>query len=313
VETTAALRRRIELTEDLRSVTGTMKSLAAVTLHQYERSVHAVHEYVRTVELGLQVVLRARPDLLPGPPAPGGPPGGAGTATLVVVFGSGRGLCGPLNRHVARAARAAVDALGDPSAGPPGEACTVVASGTRLAMELEAVGLAPGQVLPVPASAEGIGPRVEELLLLLDRWRPPGEPGRVLMVQPRPRTGGRQYEPEVVPLLPLDPGRLATLAGAPWPTRALPDWRGDVRQVLGALTRQLVFVDLHRALAETQMCVNRARLAAMQGAEENIGERLEKLSAQFHRQRQAAITGELFDVIAGFEAAGGPGSDPWAR
>ena len=39
----------------------------------------------------------------------------------------------------------------------------------------------------------------------------------------------------------------------------------------------------------------------MQNAEKNIGERLEELDVQFHRQRQMTITEELLDIVAGFE------------
>jgi F-type H+-transporting ATPase subunit gamma len=43
----------------------------------------------------------------------------------------------------------------------------------------------------------------------------------------------------------------------------------------------------------------------MQSAEKNLDERLGELTAQFRRTRQNAITGELLDVVAGFEALSG--------
>lgn len=286
------LRRRIEVAEELRSVTGTMKSLAAVSVHQYERSVLAVHEYLRGIELGLQIVLRADPRLArPRPPAHDG-------RELLVVFGSARGLCGPLNRVVAHEADGVFDGRGTGST-------TVIASGARMAGELEAVGLDAAAVLDVPASADGIGPLVEDLLVLIDEWRAAGPSGRVVLVHPRPRAGGRQYDPAVVDLLPHDATRLGALADAPWPTRQLPATRGDPRAVFAGLGRQLLFVELHRAFAETQVCIHRARLAAMQAAEDSIGQRLDELEVRFARQRQATITSELADVLAGYEAAGG--------
>ena len=42
----------------------------------------------------------------------------------------------------------------------------------------------------------------------------------------------------------------------------------------------------------------------MQAAERNVEERLDDLTARYHRQRQTAITEELLDVIAGFEMLG---------
>ena len=301
METTATLRRQIELAEELRSVTSTMKSLAAVTVHQYERSVHALHEYVRTVELGLLVLVRERPELVAAPVRPDG-----SGRTLVVAFGSARGMCGPLNRHVANATVDLLDALAA-SGGPP---ATVMASGPRVAMELEATGHEVAAVLEVPASADGIAAEVETTLVVIDEWRSAGGGGRVVLVHPRPQPGRRQYELVTVPLLPIGEHRLRDLAATPWPTNQLPSCWGDWPGVVSSLTRQLLFVGLHRAHAETQVCIHRARLAAMQGAEDSIDERLEELSGRYHRRRQAAITSELLDVVSGYEAAGGPDSPP---
>ena len=71
--------------------------------------------------------------------------------------------------------------------------------------------------------------------------------------------------------------------------------------MLRALTRALLAVDLHRALAETAVAVHGSRLAAMQAAERAIDERIEDLQRAHHRVRQAQITEELHDVVAGFE------------
>ncbi|HDK27785.1 MAG TPA: F0F1 ATP synthase subunit gamma, partial [Candidatus Atribacteria bacterium] len=59
---------------------------------------------------------------------------------------------------------------------------------------------------------------------------------------------------------------------------------------------------LYRAFIESMASENASRLTAMQKAEENIEERLDNLNSQFNRQRQNAITEELLDIIAGFEA-----------
>jgi len=49
---------------------------------------------------------------------------------------------------------------------------------------------------------------------------------------------------------------------------------------------------------------NASRLASMQLAERNIGERLEELHAYFRHRRQSTITGELLDIVAGRDASG---------
>ena len=56
-ETTASLRRKIDSAGDLQSVVRTMKAVAASSIGQYEKSVGALADYYRTVELGLDELL----------------------------------------------------------------------------------------------------------------------------------------------------------------------------------------------------------------------------------------------------------------
>ena len=53
-DTLASLRRKISGAGDLESVVRSMKALAAASIGQYEKSVLALADYYRTVELGLR-------------------------------------------------------------------------------------------------------------------------------------------------------------------------------------------------------------------------------------------------------------------
>jgi F-type H+-transporting ATPase subunit gamma len=57
-ETAEALQRKINSARELKSVVRTMKSLAALSIVQYERSVHSLADYYRAVELGLAACFR---------------------------------------------------------------------------------------------------------------------------------------------------------------------------------------------------------------------------------------------------------------
>ena len=59
-DTLASLRRKIGGAGDLKSVVRSMKALAASSIGQYEKSVLALADYDRTVELGLAACLRNR-------------------------------------------------------------------------------------------------------------------------------------------------------------------------------------------------------------------------------------------------------------
>ena len=71
---------------------------------------------------------------------------------------------------------------------------------------------------------------------------------------------------------------------------------------LRALIREYLFISLFRACAESLASENASRLAAMERADQNIGDLLTDLRDSFHRLRQGGMDEELFDVIAGFEA-----------
>ncbi|WP_338027359.1 F0F1 ATP synthase subunit gamma [Colwellia maritima] len=70
---------------------------------------------------------------------------------------------------------------------------------------------------------------------------------------------------------------------------------------LRALIREYVFISFYRACAESLASENASRLAAMQRAEKNIEELLEKLGREFNVLRQNSIDVELSDVIAGYD------------
>src|SRR6476660_2331833 len=97
-DTEASLRRKIDSAGDLQSVVRTMKALAASSIGQYEKSVHALADYYRTVELGLGGCLRARQraDAIPERR------GQTDAAEVgAVVFCSDQGLVGQFNDVVA--------------------------------------------------------------------------------------------------------------------------------------------------------------------------------------------------------------------
>jgi F-type H+-transporting ATPase subunit gamma len=70
--------------------------------------------------------------------------------------------------------------------------------------------------------------------------------------------------------------------------------------LFSSLVRQYLFVWVFRACAFSLASENAGRLAAMQAAERNIGERLQELSSTFNQKRQENITDELLEVISGY-------------
>lgn len=287
--TLETLTRKLKVGEELHSVVGTMKGLAAVAIHEYERAMEALREYTNTVERGLQILFFRRPETVPvGPP-------GRGRVALIVI-GTDQGLCGPINQEIARAARDWAS-----EHGVDADQRLVVALGLRAARELELLGMAPAEQVGLPGSVDATSRAVDDLVLRIDGWRTAGDVDRVLVFfqHPLQRT---QRTPRMFQVLPADADRLRGIAERPWPTRMIPSFPHGREELLSALLREDLFVALYRAVAEAKTAEHGARLSAMQAAEQNIEERLENLRNEYRQLRQSRITEELLDIVSGFEA-----------
>jgi alternate F1F0 ATPase F1 subunit gamma len=97
-ESAVSLRRQIHSAGDLQSVVRTMKALAASSIGQYEKSVHALGDYYRAVELGLAASLKASKPEAFAVERKGMPDAGDIGA---IVFGSDQGLVGQFNDMIA--------------------------------------------------------------------------------------------------------------------------------------------------------------------------------------------------------------------
>jgi F-type H+-transporting ATPase subunit gamma len=289
-DTTASLRHKIGGATDLQSVVRTMKTLAASSIGQYEKSVRVLADYYRTVELGLGVCLRES-----GPAAlmaERNRATGAG-AIGAVVFGSDQGLVGRFNDVVADYAVKTLAAL---PAKPK-----VWAIGERVHARLADAGLPLIGLFTVPNSVKAITPLVGQILVDSETRHSRGEGTELHLFYNHP-TSGAVYAPVSQRLLPLDENWRGKLAELPWPTGNLPEVMGGGTSTLRALIREYIFVSLFRACTESLASENASRLAAMQRADKNIDELLEDLNGTFHRLRQSGIDEELFDVISGFES-----------
>ncbi|MEM9734085.1 MAG: F0F1 ATP synthase subunit gamma [Pseudomonadota bacterium] len=80
------------------------------------------------------------------------------------------------------------------------------------------------------------------------------------------------------------------------------DYEPDENEILTDLLPNNVTVQIFRALLENAASEQGARMSAMDNATRNAGEMIDKLTLTFNRQRQAKITTELIEIIAGAEA-----------
>jgi F-type H+-transporting ATPase subunit gamma len=285
--------RHIEVAEDLQSVVRTMKTISAVGIRRHELAEQAMSRYLETVELGLQVVLRALD--------------GTGTAarlsevgyTGVVLVGSEIGLCGAFNERLVTFALESLAATGVVS----GERL-VLTIGARADASWRAEAEPPAAHEQAPATVEALARTIGAVLTRLNNWREEHEVGQLVLFHHRP---GEQSSatPVRARLLPLDPAWLAALRTRAWSSRRLPIPAGPPEALFRQLVRQLLFARVFTAVIQSRTAEHAERLAAMQAADRSIAEKIGDLHVAHRLKRQDVITSELLDLISGYEAITG--------
>ncbi len=283
-EGSAGLRRKLESADKLHSVVRAMKALAAANIGQFEKSVVALADYSRTVELGLSLCLRQNTSINLMMKKEKSPDD---HNICAIVFGSDQGLVGHFNDTVGDFAVKTLQGL-------PGT-FKIWAVGERVQLRSADASMSPVEYFPVPSSVRTISKLIGQILLAIDEE----DENTELHLFYNQATSKASYTPTQNRILPLDDRWRSELVDIPWPTNLLPEIIGTT--ALPALIREYLFISLFRACAESLAAENASRLSAMQRADKNIQELVENLGQEFNHLRQSRIDEELFDVISGFE------------
>ena len=106
-------------------------------------------------------------------------------------------------------------------------------------------------------------------------------------------------QPVVHALLPLAPAEASSESETNAPPHEI---EPSPETLLSRLAPTAIEVVLFRALLENQAGEHAARMAAMENATRNTEELIERLTLEFNRARQAAITSELVEIVTGAQA-----------
>jgi F-type H+-transporting ATPase subunit gamma len=85
-------------------------------------------------------------------------------------------------------------------------------------------------------------------------------------------------------------------------SQAAVEYEPDEEEILAELLPRYLKTQLFGALLENMASEQGASMTAMDNATRNAGELIQKLTIHYNRSRQAAITTELIEIIAGAEA-----------
>jgi F-type H+-transporting ATPase subunit gamma len=106
---------------------------------------------------------------------------------------------------------------------------------------------------------------------------------------------------QIVPV-PLAEAGAAGAKGAATANGAVTEYEPDEETILADLLPRNVAIQVFRALLENAASEQGSRMNAMENATKNAGDMIKRLSIQYNRARQAAITTELVEIISGAEA-----------
>ncbi len=281
------IKRRISSIENTQKITSAMKMVAAAKLRRAHQAVEAARPYAANMRRTLQEVAGRET----GSQNPLLEPRDRVQRVGVVVIASDRGLAGAFNNQVLKHAE-------------------------RFVAEREAAGQQPSLTLVGRRAGdffrrrrpdritlnETTGPRISypqaaRLAGGLIRAYEAGEVDEVWLVFNRFVTAMSQ-QPEKLQLLPIASAGDSSQAAVGEPYSIEP----NAQRLLATLAPKAVEVEIFQALLESQAGEHAARMTAMESATKNTEELIDKLTLEFNRARQAAITRELVEIVTGAQA-----------
>jgi F-type H+-transporting ATPase subunit gamma len=262
---------------ELREIVSAMRSLASMRAEEAQRMLPGIRSYAETMAAGISAALLLVPEPRPIGSAARGP-------RALVVCTAEHGFVGGFNERVLDAAKRSLGA-DDP----------LFILGSRGAAAARERGWPTAWVHPMATRSESAPETIRRLTADLYRGIAAGDFTRVEVTFARHRQRGTTIEQR--PLFPVDSASLAVARPRQPPLHNLPP-----DALLERLIADYVFALLTEAAVESLASENAARFAAMQSAYDNVSKQLEQLRQDARQARQAEITTELLDVVAGAEA-----------
>jgi F-type H+-transporting ATPase subunit gamma len=282
-----ALKNRITSVRNTRKITKAMQMVAAAKLRRAQEAAEAARPYAERMTAvigGLAASVGSSdsaPRLLAGT--------GRDQVHLLVVMTSERGLCGGFNSTISRLAKARAAEL--VAAGKTVKILTVGKKGREQLKrdwsasfvghvdlsDVKRVGYAEAQKVGRDILARFAAGEFDVATIFFNRFR------SVIAQIPTAQ--------QVIP---------AAFEAASQP--ALYDYEPGEEAILADLLPRGVTTQVFTALLENGASEQGARMSAMDNATRNAGQMINRLTIQYNRSRQAAITKELIEIISGAEA-----------
>ena len=288
-----ALKTRITSVKSTQKITKAMKMVAAAKLRRAQTAAEAARPYAERMESVVQSIVSK---VAVGPESPkllGGT--GKDQAHLLIVCTSDRGLAGGFNSNIVRAARRKAEEL--TAAGKTVYFYLVGRKGRAVIQRLYPKQIVhqheTGHIKQVAfADAQEIAKDV------IDRYLTDGiDVVHLFYARFRSALVQEPVGQQIIPVPPVEPEAAKGAAAG-----AAVEYEPDEDEIMAALLPRNVAVQVFRAMLENAASEQGSRMTAMDNATRNAGDMINRLTIQYNRTRQAAITTELVEIISGAEA-----------
>jgi F-type H+-transporting ATPase subunit gamma len=291
---TREIKKRIKAVGNIRRITKTMQMIATSKFARAQQAAVATKPYTEGL-FGLVTELAATAGEVSHPLISGPASRKKDAPAVTLVLTSDRGLCGPYNSSILRTA--AVYLRNNAQAKPPVGQLDV--SGKK------GVGFFKYNETPVAHTLSvGDKPTFDKIAAIAEDYMArflAGEIASVHVIYMRYFSAGRQA-PETVQLLPLKP--IAASKDGAAAKGVQYEFSPEAGELLGDLLPATVKATLLQIFNDAIVSEHVARMVAMKGATENAGKMRKLLTRDYNRARQAQITTELSEIIAGAAALG---------
>ena len=287
-----ALKNRISSVKSTQKITKAMKMVAAAKLRRAQQAAEAGRPYAERLNA---VMASLASKVTVGPSSPKLLAGtGSDQRHLLVVATSERGLAGAFNTNIVRAARKAADEL--IAAGKDVRFYLIGKKGRAVLQRLY-----PGRIVHQVDQSHiknvAFHDAHEVAKDLIARYEA-GEFNVAHLFFAKFQSALVQI-PTELQIIPVSiPANDTQAAGS----LAAVEYEPDEETILAELLPRNVAVQLFRAMLENAASEQGSRMNAMDNATRNAGDMINRLSIQYNRTRQAAITTELVEIISGAEA-----------
>jgi len=282
------LKDRIKSVKSTQKITKAKQMVAAAKLRKAQAAAEAARPYAERLadvmgSLASKVSGDSAPLLLRG--------NGKSDKHLLVVVNTDKGLCGGLNANIVKEAKKQANALAaegkDVSfylVGKKGRAPLKREYPNAIGNHFDTSDVRTPGFTEATAIADDLVARFEA-----------GEFDVAHLISPIFKSALSQ-DPTTTQILPVPSPESAEDSGA------VVEYEPGEEEILEDLLPRYIKTQLFGALLEREASEHGASMTAMDNATRNAGELIDKLTIQYNRSRQAAITTELIEIIAGAEA-----------